>query len=168
YFLARSKIWESAALILIAFTLFRPGFWMDMIVPPYINNAPSSIVEVIGAAEKGTEIRLIVDGEDDIGDPITMTAILPIDTEGSAQERLEALGLELLIEGEDAIIDNAAFDSPAAKAGLDFDQKITSVLVPADQPWKAWMYIPALLLLSLIWLVQRRRNGAAHSQTKSA
>ncbi|MBL4907991.1 MAG: TRAP transporter permease [Sneathiella sp.] len=34
YFLARSKIWESALLILIAFTLFRPGFWMDMVVPP--------------------------------------------------------------------------------------------------------------------------------------
>jgi len=168
YFLVRSKIWESAALILIAFTLFRPGFWMDMVVPPYINMAPSEIVKAIGAAPQGSEIRLIVDGEDDIGDPITITAILPIDTEGSAQERLEALGLELLIDGDDTIIDNAAFDSPSAKAGLDFDQKIKSVLVPADQPSKAWMYIPSLFLLALIWLVQRRRNGASHSQTIAA
>ncbi|MBL4741153.1 MAG: TRAP transporter permease [Sneathiella sp.] len=168
YFIARSRIWESAALILIAFTLFRPGFWMDMVVPPYIHTAPSKIVEVIGAAPQGSEIRLIVDGEDDIGDPITITVILPIDTEGSAEERLEVLGLELLIEGDETIIDNAAFDSPAAKAGLDFDQKITTVLVPADQPYKAWMYIPALFLLALIWLVQRRRNGTAHSQTITA
>ena len=35
YFMARSKIWESIALILIAFTLFRPGFWMDMVSPPF-------------------------------------------------------------------------------------------------------------------------------------
>lgn len=165
YFLARSKIWESAALVLIAFTLFRPGFWMDLVVPPYIHTAPSEIVKIIGEAEVGTELRLIVDGEDDIGDPLTITAILPIETEGTAQERLEKLGLELLIEGDETIIDNAAFDSPAAKAGLDFDQKITAVLVPADQPSKAWMYLPALFLLGLIWLAQRRRNGAADSQT---
>ena len=40
YFISKSRIWESLALILIAFTLFRPGFWMDMASPPYIETAP--------------------------------------------------------------------------------------------------------------------------------
>lgn len=165
FFLARSKIWESAVLILIAFTLFRPGFWMDLIVPPYIETAPVKIIEALEQAPTGSELRLIVEGEDDVGDPMSITAILPIDVDGSGQDRLEAVGLELLIDGEDVIIDNAAFDSPAQAAGLDFDQKVKVVLVPADQPAKAWMYIPALFLLGMICLFQRRRNGVAGPQT---
>ncbi|WP_216092871.1 DUF3394 domain-containing protein [Candidatus Marithrix sp. Canyon 246] len=32
YWLIKSKLWESLALLLIAFTLFRPGFWWDWIL----------------------------------------------------------------------------------------------------------------------------------------
>ena len=35
YFLSRSRVWALMQLILIGFTLFRPCFWMDMVVPPY-------------------------------------------------------------------------------------------------------------------------------------
>ncbi|MHA1523318.1 MAG: TRAP transporter permease, partial [Alphaproteobacteria bacterium] len=35
YFIFKSRIWESMALILIAFTLFRPGFWMDYVSPAF-------------------------------------------------------------------------------------------------------------------------------------
>lgn len=165
YFMAKSRIWESVVLILIAFTFFRPGFWMDMIVPPYEQAAPKQFEEVLGKVEAGTEIRLIVLGENDVGDPISITAILPIEGEGDGKARLEALGLELLADGDDVIIDNAAFDSVSANAGLDFDQKIQQVLVPSNQPPKALMYIPAIILLGLITLLQRRRNGAASGQT---
>ena len=51
-------------------------------------------------------------------------------------------------------------DSPAQAAGLDWDQKIQAVLVPATQPWKELMFIPALLLLALIVLMQRKRSEA--------
>jgi TRAP-type uncharacterized transport system fused permease subunit len=37
-FLTKSRIWETAALLLVAFTLFRPGFWWDMIYPPLIKS----------------------------------------------------------------------------------------------------------------------------------
>ena len=33
FFLTKSRIWETVALLLIAFTLFRPGFWWDMVFP---------------------------------------------------------------------------------------------------------------------------------------
>src|SRR3546814_16851765 len=32
YFLARSRISEPIALLLVAFTLFRPGCWLDLVV----------------------------------------------------------------------------------------------------------------------------------------
>jgi TRAP transporter 4TM/12TM fusion protein len=35
YFLVRSRWYETVALLLVAFTLFRPGFWMDMIDAPF-------------------------------------------------------------------------------------------------------------------------------------
>src|SRR3546814_13537223 len=70
HFLARSRIHETVALVLIAFTLFRPGFWMDLIVPPYQWQEPTTLVEVLGAAEVGEELRVRIDGLNDFGDPI--------------------------------------------------------------------------------------------------
>ncbi|MDP6872191.1 MAG: TRAP transporter permease [Alphaproteobacteria bacterium] len=167
FFLARCKIWESVLLVLIAFSLFRPGFWMDLIVPPFVEEKPAAIVEVVGKAAPGSELRLIVQGENDVGEPVVFTALLAVPDEPTGAERLEAYGLELLIEDGGVTIDNAAFDSAAQKAGLDFDQKILTVMAPADQPIKQLMFIPALLLLGLIVLLQRRRNGAV-AETASA
>src|SRR3546814_4013206 len=50
YFLARSRIYETIALLLVAFTLFRPGFWMDLAVAPYRWQEPTTLVEALGAA----------------------------------------------------------------------------------------------------------------------
>jgi len=43
YFFAKNRIWESLALVAIAFTLFRPGFWMDMVVQPFEKLAPTEL-----------------------------------------------------------------------------------------------------------------------------
>jgi hypothetical protein len=158
YFIVRSKLWESALLILIAFSLFRPGFWMDMVAPPFVQESPASIVEVVGNAAAGSEIRFIVEGEDDVGEPMTFTAVMAVDDNATGAERLEAYGLELLIEDGQTLIDNVTYDSPAQESGLDFDQKIKIVLAPADQPTKYWMYIPAFAMLGLLIMMQRRRK----------
>ena len=158
FFVAKSRIWESTALILIAFTLFRPGFWMDMVSPPYQPAEPAQLVEVMGAAAPGSEIRAIVEGLDDVGDPITLTMIVKVGDEATGQDRLDAFGLELLEQDGEILVDNAVFDSPAQVAGFDFDQVISQLLVPANQPAKEWFYVPALGVLALIYLLQRRRR----------
>ncbi len=160
FFIARSRIWESVALLLIAFTLFRPGFWMDYVVPPYENTDPAQLAEVMGQAEPGTQLRALVDGLDDVGDPITLTMIIDVGDEPTGAERLEAFGLELFDDDGKVLVDNATFDSKAQAAGFDFDQVITQVLVPAPQPSKFLFFIPALALLGLIYLLQRRRRDA--------
>ena len=165
FFIARSRLWESLALLLIAFTLFRPGFWMDYIVPPYENVDPTEIVEVMGAAEPGSELRAIVDGLDDVGDPIRLTMIIDVGDEPTGEERLEAFGLELFDDGGQMLVDNAVFDSKAQAAGFDFDQVIAELLVPAPQPTKYLFFIPALALLALIFMLQRRRNHVARAAT---
>ena len=158
FFIARSRIYESALLLLVAFTLFRPGFWMDYIFPPYANVAPAEIIEVANGLNEGDEIRLRVDGEDDVGNPRSFVAILPLGEGETGEDRLVSAGLELFIEDGNVEVDNAAFDSPAQAAGLDFGQKIVNVLAPNDQPPKELMYIPALLVLGLVVVLQRGRR----------
>ncbi len=158
FFIAKSRVWESLILILIAFTLFRPGFWMDMISPPYTETDPATIVQAIGDAEPGSEMRAIVDAVDDVGEPVTLTMIINVGEEPTGAERLEAFGLEIIEEDGKVLVDNATYDSKAQKAGFDFDQVISKLLVPADQPWKQLFYIPALLLLGFIYMLQRRRR----------
>ena len=158
FFLARNRAYETVLLLLIAFTLFRPGFWMDMISPPHIETAPNQIVQVADKMESGQQLRLRVDGEDAVGEPRSFVALLELGEGETGEDRLFNAGLELLIDGEDVVVDNAGFDSNAEKAGLDFDQKIVVVFAPADQLPKQLMYIPALIVLALIIMMQRGRR----------
>ncbi len=159
YFFTRSRLYESVALVLIAFTLFRPGFWMDRIVPPFISSPPNQLVQATEELKPGQELRLQIDGVDEVGAPRSFVAVLPIPEGGTGAERLANAGLEIAESDGQVLIINAAFDSIAEKAGLAFDQTITGVMVPSSQPWKQLMFIPALLLLLLIGWHQRRRRG---------
>lgn len=158
FFLVRNRFYESALLLLIAFTLFRPGFWMDMIYPPYIESEPAELEQIATELPPGSELRLHVSGVDEIGEPRDFVAILPIGEGATGTERIEAAGLELIENDGQIIVDNAVAGSPAANAGFDWDQVITGVLVPSDQPWKELMFIPALLVLGLIVMLQRGRK----------
>jgi TRAP transporter 4TM/12TM fusion protein len=160
YFLVRNRAYETVLLLLIAFTLFRPGFWMDIVSPPSIEAAPGQIVAVADRMAPGDKLRLRINGEDDVGAPRSFIAVLPLGEGATGEERLLNAGLELLIDGEDVEIDNAAFESPAQKAGLDFGQTIAIVFEPVDQPPKELMHIPALLLLGLIIVMQRGRRNS--------
>jgi len=67
--------------------------------------------------------------------------------------------------GEQAQIANVAFRSAASKAGWESGWDVQAVLVPnPHRPSDFWVYVPALLLLAGIWVVQgrrARRSGAA-------
>ena len=160
FFLAKSRIWESVVLILVAFTLFRPGFWMDMISPPFVEREPATIAEAAGKVPQGGDLRLQVRGVNDLGDPLVFTALLPLPDGDDGAARLEEAGIVLRTEDDKVFIDDVVFDSPAAKAGLDWDQEVLIVREPVSQPSRYLMYIPALALLGLIVLAQRRRQPA--------
>ncbi len=165
WFLARSRICESAVLLLVAFTLFRPGFRMDMIFPPCAEQAPTAIIEAAADTAAGSELRLRVAGVNDLGDPISFVAILPIGEGADGAAKLEAAGLAFREDGDKMMIDDVAFGSPAANAGLGWDQEVLRVLKPVDVPSKYLMFIPALLLLALIVMLQRARLPARREPT---
>ncbi|SLN61569.1 TRAP transporter permease [Oceanibacterium hippocampi] len=168
WFLARNRYWESAALLLIAFTLFRPGFWMDMIYPPFAERAPGEIVEAAAAAPEGEPFRIRVAGLNDIGDPIEFVAQLHLGPGTDGTERLKNDGITLREEDGKIFIDDVAFDSDAQAAGLDWDQEVLKVLQPISQPSKYLMFIPAVLVLLLIVFIQRRRVAAGATRPVGA
>lgn len=159
FMIVRNRWYESILMLLVAFTLFRPGFWMDMIHDPYESVPPSQFVQTLGDVDEESTLRLQILGEDDFGDPLTTYLILPVPEGQTGQERLENLGLELLIEDERAVVDMVAFGSTAADLGLDFDQEIIEVLAPVDRWIKELMWIPAFLVFGLIVVMQRRRRN---------
>ena len=164
YWLVRSRVWESLALLLVAFTLFRPGFWWDRIYPPYDIRPAASITEVAAQAAAGESLRLQVAGETIDGKQRTTTARLPLgERADSGVARLAAAGLALREEDGRVLIDNLVFGTPAERLrqdfGVDFDWRIVHVETPAARPPKQIAYIPALLLLALVAGLQLRRRG---------
>ncbi len=168
WFLAKNRFYETIALLLIAFTLFRPGFWMDMIYPPYSEENPTEIAAAAMATPVGEDLRLRVAGLNDLGDPIEFVAVLGIEDGATGEERLENAGLLFIQDGDRLIIDDVSFGSAAETAGLDWDQEVLRVLRPVYQPSKYLMFIPALLLLGLVILLQRGRSANAARKPAAA
>jgi hypothetical protein len=163
FFVVRSRWYESILLLLVAFTLFRPGFWMDVIHDPYREVPPAQLAQALGEVEADSSLRLRIQGEDALGDPRTFSVLLPVPDGASGEERLAKLGIQLYEQDGKTLIDNVAFGSPAADLGLEFDQQILVVRAPTERWPKELMWLPGFALLGLIWLLQRRRRnvGAA-------
>ncbi|SEF40007.1 TRAP transporter, 4TM/12TM fusion protein [Oceanospirillum linum] len=164
YFFSRSRWYESALLLVIAFSLFRPGFWMDRIVEPYAMVQPDAVVATMAEVDPGTELRFWIDGFDAVGNPRSFVTIMPLGHGDTGFDRLADTGLELLQDGDRLIVDYVGFDSVAEKAGLAFDQQVTGVQLPVAQPPRELIYIPTLGLLFLIIWLQRRRHPALQQQ----
>ena len=157
FFLVRSRWYEGVLLLLVAFTLFRPGFWMDLVHDPYRDIPPSQFVQTLGQVEADSQLRLRVLGEDDVGDPREFALLLPVPDGESGEQRLERLGLMLYEEDGKLLIDSVAFGSVAADLGLAFDQQILRVRAPTDRWAKEWMWIPGFMVFALVVWLQRRR-----------
>ncbi len=160
YFIVRCRIWEIPALLLIAFTLFRPAYWMDQIYPPLESKPASEIYDIAEMMPVDSQIRIHVVGEDLEGRTIDKTVMLPLRAAGSGEDRIFEAGLELIVDDGKTIVDNVVFGSAAEKQRIDFDFEIVSVEVKTDRPLKQWFYLPALFLLGLIIMLQRRRREA--------
>ncbi len=168
YFIVRSYIWETAMLLLVAFTIFRPGYWMDIIYPPFIERSPTEVVQAAANTPEGQPLRLRIKGVDKFGQPTSYVVLLDLPPGKDGDERIKKAGLKLKTDGGKVIIDGVQFGSAAKKAGLDWDQEILEVLRPVDQPSKYWMDIPAFLLLGFVVWLQRRRLEPSEPEKRLA
>ncbi|MEM6637365.1 MAG: TRAP transporter permease [Pseudomonadota bacterium] len=164
YFLARSRIHESLALLLVAFTLFVPNFWLNTLQPPFREVPPIEFGQAVADASAGDQLRIVVEGPDfATGETAQVTLPLNI-AEGSVQERIDASGLLLIPEGDTLRMDEPMFGTEVAETLSDFDfyaddpVLVASVQAPVDRMPEQIFYIPALLLLGVVIMLQRRRQ----------
>jgi len=158
YFFVKSRWWETLILLLISFTFFRPGYWWEMVYPSSQIFQPIKIVEMVEQLPPNADLRLHIEGESIEGNLVSKMVVLPMGESAPGKARLEKAGLELRTEKKRVFVDMVTFNSLAQKAGIDFDWEILSLQVPTARPAKQWMYFPALALLGLVVIRQRRRR----------
>jgi TRAP transporter 4TM/12TM fusion protein len=165
YFLARSRIWETVALLLIAFTLFRPGFWLDMVSPPFDESPGAQIEALAGGLPAGDDLRLSVSGPDfDNPDKIKkVTLIVPLAEAGPGLDRMSTAGLQIIVDEGVAAIEEPFPNTPFFTDLQRFDfygdvpVKIDVIRIATERWAKELFYIPALILLAFVCLLQWRR-----------
>lgn len=157
YFLVKSRWYESVLLLLVAFTLFRPGFWMDMLHDPYRDAAPAELAQTMGQVEVESTLRLRMEGEDAVGKLRRFTVLLPVPDGASGEDRLAKLGIQTYEQDGKTLIDSITFGSQAAELGLEMDQQILSVKAPTERWPKELMWLPGFLLFGAVVWLQRRR-----------
>jgi TRAP transporter 4TM/12TM fusion protein len=160
FFIVKSRWYESLAMLLVCFTLFRPGFWMDMIHPAFDEVKGEEMSQVILDAPADTNKRVWVEGLNLNGDEIRKGVLLPLGAPGDVKSRLSTSGLSVMADGDALMVVGVKFGSQAEKLGIEQSFRITSLEVPADRPAKEWMYLPAFVLMGLVVWLQRRRRAA--------
>ena len=107
--------------------------------------------------EAESTLRLRIQGEDAVGKLRQSTVLLAVPAGADGEARLASLGLALYEQDGKTLIDNVTFGSPAAAAGMEFDQEILSVKAPTERWHKELMWIPGFLLFGAVVWLQRRR-----------
>ena len=157
YMLVRSRWYETLALLLVTFTLFRPGFWWDMVYAPYRQLPATQLMAQIEKAPAEARLRVWIEGTSLNGDAVRKGVLLPLGEVAPARQRLAGIGLTLSTLGDQVQVAAVKFGSQAEKLGLEQSFQVTAVEVEADRPDKEWMFLPAAALLLIVLLMQRRR-----------
>jgi hypothetical protein len=164
WLLSKSRWYESALLLLVCFTLFRPGFWLDQIQPPFEQRPASEFVSIAGAVPGEGTLRFRVKSQTRAGDDVEKLVRLSLRPGANGAERLRETGIVISTLGTATTIQTSRFGSQAAKYGLAAGDEITTVLVPAQRVNRYWLAIPALLVLAGVVLLQLRRRKPVHAK----
>jgi len=172
FFIPRRRWYESAALLLVAFTLFRPGYWLDQIEEPFVHRPGTEVVKEAGRLPEGGMLRMLVSGPDfDHPDRMaSLTLVAPMGAPGEGEQRLSDAGL-MVGDNPDAPQGTVALEEPMA--GTPYFTKmqmfdfygdrpvvIERVELEAERMPKEVFYVPGLALLGLIIVMQRSRRKA--------
>ena len=166
YFLTRNKIWETVLLLAVAFTLFRPGFWLDMVQPPYDHLPGTDVHRIVEAQEPGAHLRVWLAGPDFSSPDETnrLSLLVPLGATGDSVARLKKGGLNIMLKDGKAVLEEPLPGTPFAHLNHKFDfytgepVVLSEVLLPTERTAKEVFYLPALAIVGLIIMLQLRRR----------
>jgi TRAP transporter 4TM/12TM fusion protein len=158
FFRTRSRWWESVLLALATLLLFRPDFFMDALTPEYRDTPPAQVFSVAAALPDNDRLVLRIRGTTLEGQDVTKTVAVGLGSAGDdGRKRLAQAGLQLIAMGDTTQVGAVKFGSRAQKAGLEPGWEVATVQVRTDRPTPHWFYLPALLLVGVVWVAQGLR-----------
>ncbi|MGI8525048.1 MAG: TRAP transporter permease [Pseudolabrys sp.] len=157
WLITRNRWYETPVLLLICFTLFRPGYWLDRLQAPFVALPATDITRVATELPEGSTIRFRVDSQSRAGEDVEKLVRLTM-RGPSGRERLMGAGITLVQAGDNVTVQQVKFASEASKYGLTAGDKIRAVLVPAQRTDRYWFTIPAFAVLAGLILLQRSRR----------
>jgi TRAP transporter 4TM/12TM fusion protein len=158
WFRIRTRWWENLLLALAVALLFRPDFFMDRITPEYREVPAAQVFEVAKGVPSDESIVMVIKGTTLEGEEISKTVAVQLAGQGpDGRKRLADAGLQLVPLGQQMQIGAVKFGSRAKKGGVEQGWDLQAVKVRTDRPTPHWFYLPALLLIGLVWLTQGLR-----------
>jgi TRAP transporter 4TM/12TM fusion protein len=160
WLLIRNRWYETVALLLICFTLFRPGFWLDQISEPYVDRPASELMAAAEATPTGHALHIRIETQNIRGDDVEKLVRIDMGKGATAAERLRSAGITLTALGDSVTITNVRLGSAVAKNGILPGDTVIGVAVPADRVSRYWFTLPGFALLGIVVLLQLRRRKA--------
>ncbi len=181
WFFTKSRVWETVALLVIAFTLFRPGFILDRIAPPFDERPGVEAMKIAEGMPENAKMRIRLVGTDfnDEEKQNNTSLVLNLGAKGDADSRFTSAGFMFLEDEGKVVFDGFTWDfkdedlkklfsEQFVTGDLDNPLYIDKVLVPNERMPKELFFIPALLLLAMVIFLQRRRHKKVYGQTQAA
>ena len=159
----RLRWFEGVLLAVACVMLFRPGFFMDQIAPPFEPVEFEAFASGEFAPEPGRDVRLHVTRETDYGERFKLFRFETSEQPVAPSAETFGVRLEREADGRHAVVD-LAFNGMAERAGVDRGDYVTGVDVEqVALPPKELVYPVGVALLALVGLSQlwRRRRIAA-------
>ena len=166
FWIVKSKWWETATLLLIAFTLVRPGYWIDQIQEPWSSLTISETT--LDQANLNGQVRLTIEGPDfDNPDQLTQLVLLiQADSANTLSSALDQAGVLARSEQASILLDEPfpGTENFQTMQRFDFygDTPVELAEIAMEQTnrlTKEWMYLPALFLLLIVGWSQRTRRS---------
>jgi TRAP transporter 4TM/12TM fusion protein len=168
WFRTKCRWWEVVLLLVATFILFRPDWFADQMAPEYTDAPASKFYEVAANLEPGDRLVFLIRGQSLEGDETKKTVGLQLGAKGTtgnamadARKRLSDAGVSVSGMGEMLQVSTVRFGSTAAKARIEQGFEIVGVKVPTDRINAHWFYIPGLLIVVFVWLMQGIRMRRA-------
>jgi TRAP transporter 4TM/12TM fusion protein len=154
----KNRWYETIALLGICFTLFRPGFWLDMVAEPFSQIPPTEVFAEAEANDPGDSIFVRFRTQNALGEDIDKLVRVTLGEGKTGDQRLRAAGLSLNKLADEVMVTSVRLGSQTAKFGIHGGDTVVAVARPTDRPSPQWFMLPALALLGLIFMVQGRRK----------
>lgn len=168
WFRIKCNWFEVILLLLVTFLLFRPDWFMNKMASEYVSRPVTEMYTVAADLPESTRFVAVLQGFSIEGDEIVKTVAVSLpelaehdispDKETIGRKRLSSAGLNFIALGDQVQLASVRFGSNAQKSGWEAGWDVLELKVPnPDRPSELWFFVPAFIIILLIWLAQGRR-----------